>query len=164
MKIFISHSVSPKELAIIDIMAEEATRRGITPTISNRDWNPNRTVPMRIKKLIKESDYMIAIATKKGHHFQWFNAEITYSQNLRPKKPLLLVSDTSIQIDSSAIYLYHDEGIIINRENPLVTISKVALRIKEITHDEKTQKLLDGFLINVVVLLLLLKELINKED
>lgn len=148
MRIFISHSVEPKELVLVNIMAEELAQLKVTPTISDREWQTNE-IPRRIRKQIEDANYMIGIITDKGHHFPWFNAEIIYSQKLSPKKPLLLVADASIQVDPSY------ESIIINRRNPLNTISEVSRKIKRLIQDKETQNLIAGILIGGVALLLL---------
>lgn len=149
IRIFISHSVTPRELVLVNAMGEEAARRGAIPSIPDRDWTPNGPMPDRIARQIEDSNYIIAVATERGHHFQWLIAEITHSQQLSPRKPLLLVTDPAIQIDPSY------ERIIIDHTNPLVTISEVSHRIQKLIQDKNTQNLLTGLLVGGLTLLLL---------
>ncbi|MFQ6089528.1 MAG: toll/interleukin-1 receptor domain-containing protein [Candidatus Methanofastidiosia archaeon] len=149
IRIFISHSVAPRELVLVNAMAEEAARRGVTPSIPDRDWVPNNRIPKRIRRQIEDSDYIIAIASERGHHSQWLNAEIIYNQRLSSPKPLLLVTDATIQVDPSY------ERIIINYSNPLGTISEVSHRIQRLIQDKNAQNLVAGVLIGGLTLLLL---------
>ncbi|MDI6839550.1 MAG: toll/interleukin-1 receptor domain-containing protein [bacterium] len=149
IRIFISHSVAPRELALVDAMAEEVARRGAVPFIPRRDWKPDNVVPEDIKKEIKKANYIIAIASQEGHHSQWVNTEVVYGQNLTPRKPLLLVADAKVPINSSC------KKIVINRSNPLSTISEVSQRIQRLIQDKKTQDLLTGFLVGGLILLFL---------
>jgi len=130
-------------------MAEEAARRGAVPSIPNRDWEPDRVIPRRIQNQIADSDYIIAIASQGGGHIAYLNKEIAYSQSLTPRKPLLLITDPTIQVNPSY------ERIIINRGNPLSTISEVSQRIQRLIHERNTQNLLTGILVGGLTLLLL---------
>ena len=149
IRIFISHSVTPRELVLVDSMGEEAAKREAIAIIPDRNWAINKPIPKRIKSQIEDSDFIIAIATEKGHHSKWLNEEIAYSQKLTPAKTILLVADDSIEIDPSF------ERILINRRNPIDTISKVSNRIKQLVQDKKTQDFLAGLLVAGLVLLLL---------
>lgn len=156
IRIFISHSVAPRELALVNVMAEEAARQGVIPFIPDRDWPSNESIPDRIRRQIKDSNYMIAIASENGHHLDWLNAEIIYSQRLSPRRPLLLVTDAAIQVDPS------HERIIIDHTNPLSTIAEVSHRIQRLIQDRDTQNLLKGLLVGGLTLLLLYS--FKKED
>jgi hypothetical protein len=149
IRIFISHSVTSRELVLVNAMAEEAARRGAIPSIPDRDWTPNRPIPSRIRRQIEDSNYIIAIATERGHHSQWVNAEIIYSQRLSPRRPLILVTDTTVNVDTSY------ERIILNHSNQLTTISEVSNRIQRLVQNRDTQNLFTGLLVGGLTLLLL---------
>lgn len=147
MQIFISHSVAPRELAIVNSVADVAATKGATPIIAFRDWLTQAGPPSYITSQIASSDYVIAIITQEGHHVDWVNAEIAHARRLN--KPLLIVADTTIGI--SAEY----KVIRINRTNPLETLSNVSTEVERVVGDEKTRNLVGGILIGGLVLLLL---------
>lgn len=149
MPIFISHSVAPKELALIDAMAGEVLRRGERPIIPRRDWNPDNAIPEDIRTQIRDSNCIIGIATQGGHHYPWLNVEVSYSQELNPPRPLILVADAEVPINPSY------QRIVINRNNPFGTISEVAQRIQRLVQDRDTQNLITGLVVGGLILLFL---------
>jgi|RifCSP16_2_1023846.scaffolds.fasta_scaffold66095_2 hypothetical protein len=145
--IFISHSVAPKELAIVNTVAEIAASKGGIPIISHRNWNPTATLPSYIASQIDLSNYVIGIVTRNGHQRDWVNAEIAYSK--KANKPVLLIADANIRISPQY------KAIRINRTAPLKTISTVSAEIQRLISDEKTKNLVGGLVIGGLVLLLL---------
>ncbi|MFH1859502.1 MAG: hypothetical protein ABH870_00570 [bacterium] len=144
--IFISHSVAPSELAIVAVTAEESLRRGATPLVPGRDWDPEE-MPQQISDQINSSDYMIAIASQNGGHLSWLNTEINYWQS--KGKPFLLVSDAVVQTNPLC------ERIILNRNNPLSTISEIHKKIEQKIHDNNAREIISGLLIGGVILMVL---------
>jgi len=55
IQIFISHSVAPRELAIVKTVADVAASKGAVPIISNRNWNSTGPLPLSIERQIKSS-------------------------------------------------------------------------------------------------------------
>ena len=98
VQVFISHSVAPWELALVNSVADVAAQRGAIPTIPDRAWDSSvESLPHRIAALIQSSDYVIAIATHGGQHIGWLNEEVAYSRQL--SKPSLVVADEGIPVN-----------------------------------------------------------------
>ncbi|MDO8137233.1 MAG: hypothetical protein Q6354_06290 [Candidatus Brocadiales bacterium] len=148
IRVFISHSVAPWELPLVNGIAEEAARRGAVPLLPDRDWD-SRNIPRRIKTQIEKANYLIGIATKDGLHIPWLNAEVMYGQSLKPSKALLLVVDSEVQVNPSY------ERVTIDRKDPLSTISQVSQRILELIQDKSTQDVIGGLVVGGLILLLL---------
>ncbi|MBA7699471.1 hypothetical protein ES703_108168 [subsurface metagenome] len=95
-KVFISHSVAPKELGIVYTIANESAKKGASPFIPDRDWEPEDEIPVRIQTHLKNSDYLLAIATSSGFQLQWLDREVKEAS--KEKKPLLIVADEGIEV------------------------------------------------------------------
>ena len=150
MPIFISHSVAPRELALVNGVADVVAERGETPIIPDRDWDsPAEPLPSRITAQIRSSDYVIAIASRWGRHINWLNQEIIYSQQLLPPSPFLIVADVEVPVAQGYAC------IRINRSDPLATLSQVSSQIQRLVQDREMQSLLKGFLVGGLALLFL---------
>jgi len=147
IQIFISHSVAPRELAIVNTVADVAASKGAVPIISHRNWDPTGTLPLSVKRQIKSSNYVIGIVTQNGHHVDWVNAEITYSQ--RANRPVLIIADKGLKISPQY------KVILIDRTVPMKTISTVSIEIQKLIKDEETKNLVGGLVIGGLILLLL---------
>jgi len=147
VQIFISHSVAPRELAIVNTVADVAASKGAVPIISLRDWDPIVTLPSHVASQINSSNYVIGIVTQNGHQLDWVNAEISYSEKVNI--PVLVVADASIEISPQY------KAIRIDRTTPLKTISIVSEEIQKLISDEKAKNLVGGLVIGGLILLLL---------
>lgn len=149
-KVFISHSVTPKELGIVYTIANESAKRGASPFIPDRDWNPNDKIPIRIQNNLKNSDYLLAIATSSGFQMEWLNREIEEASKNR--KPLLIVADEGIEVPSE----YH--RIWIDRTDPTKTLHQISEHLENFGKgkDRKTKELLTWIVLGGLLFLLLL--------
>jgi len=147
VQIFISHSVAPRELAIVNTVADVAASKGAVPIISHRDWDPTVTLPSHVASQINSSNYVIGIVTQNGHHLDWVNAEISYSK--KASIPVLVVADASIEISPQY------KAIGIDRTAPLKTISIVSAEIQKLISDEKAKNVVGGLVVGGLILLLL---------
>lgn len=147
IQIFISHSVAPRELAIVNTVADVSASNGVVPIISLRDWDPTVTIPSYITSQIDSSNYVMGIVTQNGHHLDWVNAEIAYSKKV--KIPVFIVADVGLKIPSQLKVVY------IDRTAPLKTISTVSAEIQKLISDEKTKNLVGRLVIGGLILLLL---------
>jgi len=147
-KIFISHSVAPRELGIVYAMANEASKRGASPFIPDRDWNPKDLIPERVQLPLKETDYILAIATSSGFQLQWLNREV--KEGLEGGKPLLIVADKEVKVPPKITRIW------IDRTNPARTIKLVSNRLAEFGMDKETKELLTWIGIGGILFLLLL--------
>jgi|GEM_PF-5265540 len=146
-KIFVTHSVAPWELAIVNGVADAVAKRGATPFFPYREWNPKR-IPRAVSAQIKEADYIIAIATKDGQHLDWVNRELAYNLRLSPPKPVLVLADHGSSVMSGY------DVIRIHREKPFLTLALVGERIQKLVEAKRNQKILQGFLVGSLLLLL----------
>ncbi len=148
VKVFISHSVAPQELAFVNGVADAAAQRQAVPMIPDRAWNPSvEALPNRIAEQIKDADYVVAIASSYGQHLAWLNQEIAYAKQLL--KPLLIVADAGIAIAQDF------DLIRIDRANPIATLALVSNKIQMLVNDKQAQALLKGLVIGGLVLLFL---------
>lgn len=147
-KVFISHSVAPRELGIVYAMANESAKRGSAPFIPDRDWKPDGTIPERIKVPLKETDYILAIATASGFQLPWLNREV--KEGMRKRKPLLIVADKGIKVPLQL------HCVRIDRINPARTIHQVSSHLAKFGKDKETKELLTWIGIGGVLFLLLL--------
>jgi TIR domain len=148
LKIFISHSVAPNELGIVYAIANEGAKRGASPYIPDRDWNPFESIPDQISMHLKDSDFVLAIATGLGLHLNWLNMEVEQADKQR--KPLLIIADNNIKI------LEHLVHIRIDRMNPSKTISEVSQFLEKYGKDKESKELLTWIGIGGLLFLLVL--------
>ena len=146
-QIFISHSVAPKELAIVNAVADVIASRGALSIIAYREWNPNAVLPPHILSQLSSSHFIIAVITNTGHHIEWVNAEIAYSTKMN--KPILILADEGINISSNY------KVIRINRLDPIKTISEASNEIQSLISDKKIEELVTGLAIGGLILILL---------
>lgn len=144
IQIFISHSVAPRELAIVNAVADVAASKGAVPIISYRNWDPIGILPGYIESQITSSNYVIGIITNNGHHLDWINAEIAYSQKMN--RPILVLADEGINISSQ------DQIIRIDRTNPMKTLFLVSAEIQRLIGDEEVRNLVGGLVIGGLIL------------
>lgn len=148
IRVFISHSLTPVELALVSAIAEEAAIRGAAPLLPDRDWDAP-DIPRPIREQIEKADYIIGIATKDGPHHSLLNAELNYGRSLKPSKALLLVVDPDVPVDPSY------DRVLIDRKDPLSTVARVSQKIQELIQNKKTQDIITGLLVGGLVLLFL---------
>jgi len=150
VRVFLSHSVAPWELALVNSVADVAAQRGAIPTIPDRVWDPSvEELPDRIKVQIQDSEYLLAIASQWGQHLAWLNQEVAYSRQLSPPRPSVIVADAGITIPPGY------DCIRMDRANPLTTLAQVSQHIQRLVQDKQTQALLRGLLIGGLALLFL---------
>lgn len=122
-KVFISHSVGPRELAIVYALAQEAAKRGISPVIPDRMWQPQQGVPERIVQQIKDCDDMVVFATQFGQHWDWVVKEVEVKGSAR-----LFISDGHFSYTGPA-----DSKVDINRLDLTSTIRQAAQRLESMS-------------------------------
>lgn len=147
-KIFLSHSVAPRELGIVYAMANEIAKRRKVPFIPDRNWDPAGNIPIRILSHLKKANCLLAIATSSGSHLQWLKREI--KEGIKFKIPILMVADKGIKVPREI------KCVKIDRLNPAKTISEVSKELEKFGEDKKTKELLVWFGIGGLLFLLLL--------
>lgn len=148
-KVFISHSVAPGELGVVYAMANEIAKRGASPFIPDRDWQPEGEIPERILSNLKETNYFLAIATSSGFQLPWLNREV--KEGMKEKKQLLIVTDAGIKIPTKT------SCVRIDRTNPAKTIKLVSAHLAKFGKDKETKELLTWLGIGGILFLLLLE-------
>ena len=69
--VYISHSVSPWELAQVYVLARETERQGLQAFIPDRDWQPSTGLPPRLMAVLQQADVILLFATANGHYLPW---------------------------------------------------------------------------------------------
>src|SRR4030042_2405515 len=147
-RIFISHSVAPKELGIVYAIINEGSKRGVVPFIPDRSWNPSEGLTDRVSSSIKDADFLLAIATGSGMHLDWLNKEILQASLLG--KPLLIIVDDTISMPDDM------KHIKIDRANPSKTINEASRILEQYGKDKESKELLTLIGIGGLLFLLLM--------
>jgi hypothetical protein len=147
-RVFISHSVAPRELGIVYAIANEAAKKGAEAFIANRDWDPKSEIPDRILPHLREADHVLAIATSGGFQLEWLNREVAVAAV--EKKPALIVADRGLEIPSGLAQIQ------IDRDNPATTVRQVAEYLERFGRDRETKKSLAWIAVGGLLFLLLL--------
>lgn len=124
-KVFISHSVSARELAIVYALAEETAKQGIDPFIPDRNRPPQGGVPARVLPELQTSDAMLAVATKFGTHPQYVSAEI---DAFDITKPVLAILDPDVDLSTA----HPIRKIQINRFDLAATVFQASEELKSL--------------------------------
>lgn len=148
--VLLSHSVAPWELVLVNRVADVVAQRGAIPMIPDRGWDPVvEELPDRIKTQVRDSEYLITIASRWGQHLPWLNQEVAYSRQVSPPRPSVIVADAGIAIPPRY------DCIRMDRANPLTTLAQVSQHIQRLVQDKPTQALLRGLLLGGLALLFL---------
>ncbi|HBR09952.1 TIR domain-containing protein [Candidatus Bipolaricaulota bacterium] len=135
------------ELAIVNTAADVAASKGAVPIIAHRDRNPTGALPSSINTQIESSNYVIGIMTQNGHHIEWVNAEIAYSQKVN--KPVFIIADKGLKVSPQY------KVIRIDRTAPLKTLSTVSIEIQKLIKDKEIKNLIGGLVIGGLIFILL---------
>lgn len=87
-------------------------------------------MPDRISTNLKDSDFVLAIATGFGMHLNWLNEEVKQAE--KQKKPLLIIADNNIEILENLVHFR------IDRMNPSKTISEFSQFLKHYGRDKES--------------------------
>lgn len=119
--VFISHSVAPRELAIVYALAEEAAKRGLSPFIPDRDWDPRADLPSLIRSAIDKCHAMVVIGTNFSRHPDWVIRESTEAGS----KPILFVLDPQWNVSGAV------NRVNIDRSDLTATIRDTTQRLAD---------------------------------
>jgi len=147
-KVFISHSVAPRELGIVYAIANEAAKKGTEAFIADRDWDPKGEIPVHVLPNLRGADYVLAIATSDGFQLEWLNREVSAASV--EKKPALIVADRGLEIPAGLTQIQ------IDRDNPATTVRQVAEHLERFGRDRETKKSLAWIAVGGLLFLLLL--------
>jgi len=149
-KVFISHSVSPKELAVVYTLAEEAIKKGMSPFVPDRMWNPKEETPERIRQAINECDSVVVFGTKYGTHIDWLKKELDESKKFNKKFIALL--DPEISLDGAEL---ESARIKIDPRQLSKTIKEAANYLESMKLKKNQEELLVWIVIGSLLFLLI---------
>src|SRR6266446_4540064 len=118
LNVFVRHSMRPDDLAIVYEAARQASLRGITCYIAERDWQFGHSLPEKIERAIKSCDCLVAFWTQGGAYSAFVNQEIGFAR--AGAKTRILVVETGVPVKGFEI---DKEYIELDRWNPLDAIS-----------------------------------------
>jgi hypothetical protein len=118
--VFISHSMKQEDLAIVYEAVKDASSRGITCYIAERDWQFGKSLPAKIDAAIRGSDCFVGFLTQGGAHSPWVNQEIGHAAAC--KRLRILVVEQGVQVTGFDI---GKEYIPLDRSNPWDAIQKL---------------------------------------
>lgn len=132
-KIYVSHSVSPGELAAVYTLAEQVSRLGMEAFIPDRLWSPRQSLPTRISLQLRNAQNVVVFATSLGSHMDWVNRELT---EWGRGKQTLAVIDQGILVSG-----FPEEGLVhIDRDNITATVSEVAIKLAALKLEDKQRE------------------------
>ena len=146
--VYISHSVSPWELAQVYVLARETERQGLQSFIPDRTWVPANGVPPSLTGVVAQAELILLFATLSGNHLEWVNQELGAAQG----KPVVAVAERGIEltgIDGRNIVEF-DRSEDVARAVGIASARVGALRLQQ-----RNKNLVTGLLVGGLVLLLL---------
>lgn len=149
-KVFISHSVSPKELAVIYTLAEESIKKGMSPFVPDRSWNPEEETPERIRQAIQECDSVVLFGTKYGTHLDWLKRE--WDEIKKSNKKLIAILDSEISFNGTDL---DSASIKINPRQLSKTIGDAANFLESMKLKKNQEELLVWIVIGSLLFLLI---------
>jgi hypothetical protein len=92
--VYISHTVSPWELAQVYVLARETERQGLQTFIPDRNWQPAVGPPSHIAAPLRQSEIILVFATVNGHYLEWVNRELATASS----KQVVALIERGIQV------------------------------------------------------------------
>jgi len=146
--VYLSHSVSPWELAQVYVLARETERHGLQTFIPDRNWQPSLGVPNHLKGLLHQADMVLAFVSLNGHHSEWVNQELIEAHS----KTLVTLAEQGIQLDG----LDEQNVVRFSQSGDMaVAIQRVIGRLQGLEFPRSANNLLTGLIVGGLVLLLL---------
>jgi hypothetical protein len=115
LKVFLSHSVA--DLSIVTKMHDLLSAGGITVYIAELQPQPGVLISEKIEKMIRESDYFIALLTRDGQRSPFVNYEIGVAKGFN--KPIIPLVEEGVQ---PPLYLQQREVLWFKRDDPEKTV------------------------------------------
>lgn len=95
LKIFISHSVNPKNMELITSL-EQQLPENIDLYIAERDKKPGHELKNKIEENLITSDIVLALLTKEGENNAWVNQEIGLARG--NKIPIIPIRQKGVKV------------------------------------------------------------------
>ena len=146
--VYISHSVSPWELAQVYVLARETERQGLQAFIPDRNWQPTMEFPTRLLSYLEQAEVVLLFATANGQYVDWVNQEF---QAAGSKRKVALV-EQGIKVRG----IPPEDIIDFSRSEDIsFAIQRVTTRIQGLQLQQPTSNLVTGLVIGGFILLLL---------
>ena len=146
--VYISHIVSPWELAQVYVLARETERQGLQSFIPDRTWVPANGVPPSLTGVVAQAELILLFATLSGNHLEWVNQELAAAQG----KPVVAVAERGIKltgIDGRNIVEFD------RSEDMADALGLASARVGALRLQQRNKNLVTGLLVGGLVLLLL---------
>jgi hypothetical protein len=147
--VYISHSVSPWELAQVYVLARETERQGLEAFIPDRNWQPSMGLPSHLRTPLQQAEVILVFATANGHYAAWVNQELAGAPS---NKRVVALAERGVQVTGIAP---QDKVEFDRSEDMTLAIQKVTERIRGLQLQRQTSNLLAGLVIGGLILLLL---------
>ena len=149
--VYISHSVSPWELAQVYVLAQEAERQGLQSFIPDRAWGPGDPLPAQIAEALQQAEVMLLFATSGGQHQEWVNQELQHPRN----REVVALVEEKVEIEG----ISSENTVRFNRQQDMTeVVQDVTRHLRDLQQhrlQRRKRNLVAGLLLSGVVLLLL---------
>jgi hypothetical protein len=148
--VFVSHSMRQDDLALVYEAARQASARGISCYIAERDWQFGKSLPEKIEKAIRARDCFVAFWTQGGAYSAYVNQEIGFARACG--KTRILVVERGVPLKGFDI---DKEYIELDRQNPLQAISVLNDYLSRLKLEKEQRQNAAAFVLGVISLILL---------
>jgi hypothetical protein len=149
--VFVSHSMRQDDLAIVYETARQASLRGISCYIAERDWQFGKSLPEKIEKAIRASDCLVAFWTQGGAYSAYVNQEIGFARACGITR--ILIVERGVPIKGFEI---GKEYIELDRWNPLQAIALLNEYLSRLKLVKEQRQIAAAFLLGIIALLALI--------
>lgn len=81
--VFISHSIGPNELPIVNHLSASLTGAGVSAYLALYDRKPGTQLAVKVQSNIAAADVLLALLTKRGTESAWVQQEIGFAMGQR---------------------------------------------------------------------------------
>ena len=147
--VYVSHNVSPWELAQVYALAQETERHGrLNAYIPDRNWEPAHGLPPHLLSPLRQADVILVFATVNGHYQAWVNQELAAGVN----KQIVVLAEQGTDFTG----IPPKDIVRFDRSDDIgLAIQEVTETIRGLHLQKQTGNLVTGLVIGGLVLLLL---------
>src|SRR5207245_8961078 len=78
-RVFISHSNSSQDRALLPHLLESLTNAGLTPIVAEHTSEPMSQLGEKVRDLIESCDFFLALLTDSGQNSVWIQQELGFA-------------------------------------------------------------------------------------
>jgi len=146
--VYISHNVSPWELAQVYVLAQETERQDFPAFIPDRNWDHAGPLPYHLRQLLRRADVILVFATLNGHYQEWVNKELASAANKR----ILVLTEQGIEFTG----IQQRDIVKFDRSEDIgLAIQEVTEHVQQLHMQKSTGNLITGLVVGGLILLLL---------